>query len=215
MLGVPDVGASHHTTTAAEPAPPSAAGPVSVTVGLSVNDVHFDLKITSDERRQVTDTAVVTGWRTAEWTDASLARSSDPTQAGGQTRRPLRLDEDIWMPDIRHLNTVSQTADNLLLMSSDTNSVVEPSGKVIFQSPVQLSVRFLPREGFNMFMIRLGSRLMTTAEMDLLPAGDSLDMGEYCGWYVNDTWMRRNETTRAGFAEPFSVIEAGIMPAII
>ena len=170
--------------------PPAAADPVSVTVGLSIIDAHFDMKINSDERRRVTDQAVVTGWMTTEWTDPSLAWSNDTTRAS----RRLRLDNDIWLPDIRHLNTIGPFAHNLLTFS-DGEAVVDPSGKVLVQSLVQLTVRFLPREGFTMFMVRLGSRLMTTAEMDLQPAGDEPDMGEYSGWYVNSAFMRRNETS--------------------
>ncbi|KAF0297682.1 Acetylcholine receptor subunit alpha-type acr-16 [Amphibalanus amphitrite] len=185
-----------------------SAGAVTVTVGLSISDVHYDMKVNSDERRQVTDTALVTGWLRTEWTDASLARSG-----GGQTSRRLSSTAEMWLPDIRHLNTIESASPSLLTNSSD--GIVDASGKVHFETPVRFAVRFIPKDFNRSFEIRLGSRLMTTAEMNLQPADDTLDVSEYTGWYLTNTWMWKNETTRAGFTEPFSLLVAGVFPTVI
>ena len=187
----------------------AGAAAVSVTVGLSVSDVHYDMKISSDERRQVTDTATVAGWLSAEWVDATLAWSG-----AGATSRHLRSDEEVWLPDIRHLNPTYASSSNLLTRPGSA-AVVDQSGKVHYECPVSFSVRFIPRDFEQRFEIRLGSRVMTRSEMTLEPASETLDMSEYTGWYVHNTWMWKNETTRAGFTEPFSLLVAGVYPTII
>ena len=219
MFGLTDVGAMAQepereydaaagADPGGEPQPAEDPGPVNVTVGLTVTDVYYDLNVGSVERRQVTDTATVTGWLTAEWTDASLVRHGS---AGGY----WSFYEINWIPDIRPLNTVDPSANKLLKLrdmhhdDSDTVVVVDnESGKVFFQSFVQLKVRFVPSK--DTFKIRLGSRRMTTAEMQLTPAGDTLDMSEYTGLPVTSSAIVSGEFSRTGFAEPFSVIEATI-----
>ena len=189
----------------------TGADPVTVTVGLSISDVHYDMKINYDERRQITDTAQVTGWLSAEWVDQSLAWAGD-SAAAGQTSRRLSPGADMWLPDIRHLNTVNPTSSNLLVAGAD--GLVDPSGKVHFETPVGFTVRYIPKDFNQAFEIRLGSRLMTSAQMVLEPASDVLDTSEYTGWYLKNTWMWKNETSRAGFAEPFSLLVAGVFPTV-